>query len=365
MTRIRPFPSASLGLFLVSSVAHLSCGGPKAGAGGGMRMPPMPVEVSRVEPQVIRDGFSALGSIDASLRVEVVSEVDAVVRELPFAEGQPLSQGDLIAVLDDAEIGAEAQRAKALAAQAKSNYQRSQRLREEDTISDQELERVETEWRVAEANQALAEARHGKTRIRAPFSGVAGRRRVSPGAFLRTGDVITEIGRLDLLRVSFAAPERFAGRLRPGMAVEVRSPAFPGQSFSGRVAVVDPILDPESRTVPIVAEVPNPRGRLKPGMSADVLVVLAERQRALSVPDEAVFAEGDRSFVFVVGADSLVRKAAVELGTREADRVEVTAGVAAGDVVVRAGHQKLFEGAKVLPVAAPEDAAGEGPEGDA
>ena len=313
-------------------------------------MPPMPVEVSAVEQSPMRDGFSALGSVDASLRVEIVSEINAIVRELPFSEGQPLSQGDLIAVLEDRDIAAEAMRAEAVAKQAESNYKRSVKLREEDTISDQELERVETDWRVAEANRALADARLAKTRIRAPFTGVAGRRRVSPGAFVRTGEVITEMGRLDLLRVSFAAPERFAGRLRSGMPVEVRTPAFPGEVFGGKVTVVDPILDPESRTIALVAEVPNPKGRLKPGMSGDVLLVLARREEAISIPDEAVFAEGNQNFVFVVGPDSVVHKAAVRLGTREADRVEVQSGVAAGDFVVRAGHQKLFEGAKVMPV---------------
>lgn len=320
-------------------------------------MPPMPVEVSRVEQSPMRDGFSALGSIDASLRVEIVSEIDAVVRELPFSEGKPLAKGDLIAVLDDEAIAAEAARAEALAKQAEANYKRSVKLRQEDTISDQELERVETDWRVAEANRALAEARLAKTRIRAPFSGVAGRRRVSPGAFVRTGEVITGLGRLDLLRVTFAAPERFAGRLRPGMAVEVRTPAYPNEKFEGKVTVVDPILDPESRTIALVAEVPNPKGRLKPGMSGDVLLVMAEREDAMSVPDEAVFAEGTQNFVFVVGPDSVVHKAAVRLGTREADRVEVESGVNAGDLVVRAGHQKLFEGAKVMPVNSAEGAA--------
>ena len=350
---------------LVLLLAAASCSGPSARGGFG-GMPPMPVEVSRVEQSPIRDGFTALGSIDASLRVEIVSEVNAVVRELPFTEGQPLTQGDLIAVLEDQEIAAEAMRAEALAKQAKANYERSVKLREEDTISDQELERVETDWRVAEANRALAAARLAKTRIRAPFSGVAGRRRVSPGAFVRIGDVITELGRLDLLRVSFAAPERFAGRLRSGMAVEVRTPAYPGETFHGKVTVVDPILDPESRTVALVAEVPNPKARLKPGMSGDVLLVMAERDQAISVPDEAVFAEGTQSFVFVVGPDSVVHKAAVRLGTREADRVEVESGLNAGDVVVRAGHQKLFDGAKVMPVnaaAEPDTAPSQG--GDA
>ena len=85
-------------------------------------------------------------------------------------------------------------------------------------------------------------------------------------------------------------------------------------------------------------------------MSADVNAVLAERAQAVTVPDEAVFAEGDRNFVFVVQPDSTVVRRAIKLGARQPGRVEVSEGLKGGEKVVRAGHQKLFEGAKVVPV---------------
>jgi membrane fusion protein (multidrug efflux system) len=95
-------------------------------------------------------------------------------------------------------------------------------------------------------------------------------------------------------------------------------------------------------------------------MSADVTVRFSAREGALTVPDEAVIAEGDQAFVYKVGADSTVARVPVTLGAREAARVEVATGLAAGDRVVRAGHQKIFPGAKVLPVTstpAPADSA--------
>jgi multidrug efflux pump subunit AcrA (membrane-fusion protein) len=89
-------------------------------------------------------------------------------------------------------------------------------------------------------------------------------------------------------------------------------------------------------------------------MSANVDVVLRERTNAITVPNESVFASGDQSFVFVVKADSTVARVALKLGTRLADVVEVVQGLEPGMHVVRAGHQKLFDGAKVMPVGAPQ-----------
>jgi len=85
-------------------------------------------------------------------------------------------------------------------------------------------------------------------------------------------------------------------------------------------------------------------------MSANVTATLGERPEALTIPNEAIFVEGDQFFVYVVKADSSVARAALTLGTRFSDVVEVRSGLDAGARVVRAGHQKLFDGAKVLPV---------------
>ena len=100
----------------------------------------------------------------------------------------------------------------------------------------------------------------------------------------------------------------------------------------------------------ILAQVANPRQLLRPGMSGNVAVTLQEHPEALVVPDEAVFAEGSQSFVFVVNPDSSVLRTAITLGIRDSSRVEILNGLQAGARVVRTGHQKLFPGAKVMPI---------------
>jgi membrane fusion protein (multidrug efflux system) len=150
--------------------------------------------------------------------------------------------------------------------------------------------------------------------------------------------------------VNFSAPERYLARLARGAEVVVSTTAYPGYEVKGTIIAVEPILDAATRNVRVVAKLPNPGRKFRSGMSANVAAVLGERPSAVTIPNEAVFATGDQSFVYSVKADSTVARVPVVLGTRTALSVEVLRGLSAGMTVVRAGHQKLFEGAKVMPV---------------
>lgn len=316
----------------------------------GFSMPPMPVEVAEVTQGAMRDRFRAVGTIEAGEAVTVVAEIDAVVKALPFREGGAIARGGLIAQLDDAQPAAEAARAEALLAQSRSAYERVRAIVDQGAGAPQDLDDAAAAFKVAEANLAVAKARLEKTRITAPFDGIIGARRVSPGAFLRAGQAITELASIHEIRVSFTAPERYLGVLMPGSAVVVSTTAYPGEELSGTIDIIEPVLDPATRSARIIARVKNPGGRFKPGMSADVAAVLSERPDALMIPDEAVFAEGNQALVYTVGPDSTVMPIPITLGSRQADVVEVAAGLEPGARVVRAGHQKLFPGAKVLPI---------------
>lgn len=325
--------------------------GKSAQQAGGFQRPPTPVETAAVALGPMTDRFSTVGTLDAGESITVTSEIDGIVEAVPYAEGGHLVAGDLIARLDDAQLAAEATRAAALRDQAHATWQRVQTVVDQGAGAPQDLDDATAALKVAEANLALARTRLAKTRITAPFAGLAGARRVSPGAFLRAGAPITDLAQIDRLRVTFAVPERILGAMRPGAPVSVRTTAFPDVELTGAIDVVSPQLDPVTRNATIVARVANPDELLRPGMSATISVVLAQRPGALTVPSEAIFVEGGQSYVYVVRPDSVVTRAPVTLGSRLPETVEVTTGLDAGQTVVRAGHQKLYEGAKVMPVA--------------
>jgi membrane fusion protein (multidrug efflux system) len=342
------FRSALIAAVFAAATATLGCNADKAG--GGFSMPPMPVEVSPVVVQTVEDKFEAVGTIEALEKVTVVSEIDAAIEELPFNEGGFIKRGGIIAHLDDAQLAAEVARADAIRAQSQATYERVKAVVDQGAGAPQDLDDAAAALKVAEANLAVAKARFDKTRIVAPFDGIIGARLVSVGTFLRTGQPIADLANIDEIRVTFSAPERYLSKLTQGAAVAVSTTAFPGYEVQGKIIVIDPVVDPDTRSTRVVARVPNSERKFRPGMSANVSAVLSQRPNSLTIPNEAVFGSGNQSFVFIVKPDSTVARVPLTLGTRLADVVEVLDGLEPGMTVVRAGHQKLFDGGKVLPM---------------
>lgn len=327
------------------------CGdGDAANGSGPGGFPPMPVETATVRASGMTDRFTVVGSLGADEEITVVAEIAAVIMELPFREGAQVEKGSLIARLDDARALAEVQRAEALVQQRRTTHERVKAIVRENAGAPQDLDDAAANLAVAEADLAVARSQLEKTRIVAPFRGTIGAREVSVGSYLGAGQPITELAQLDELRVNFSAPELYLGRVDVGAPVQVRTTAHPGVVLHGTVDVINPVLDTASRSARIVAHIANEDRRLRPGMSAEVTVILAERPGALTVPGESVFFQGQQAFVYAVGADSTVSLAPVSLGSRGTALVEVLEGLEAGQSVVSSGHQKLFPGAKVMPV---------------
>ncbi len=330
-------------LFLI-----LGCSSQKA-TKGGFHMPPTPVETAKATTQTVEDKFNAVGTIEADEAVSVVSQIDGAITSLPFEEGSSVKRGQLIAQLDDSQLAAEAARAEAVQEQSKASYDRIKAIVDQNAGSQQDLDDALATLKVAEANLALAKANLAKTKIVAPFDGLIGVRHVSVGTYLKSGQAITEMANIDNIRVLFPSPESFLSRLVRGAEVTVSTTAFPDK-VKGKISAVEPVIDPGTRNAMVVARVSNPDRKFRPGMSADVEVVLSERPNALTVPSEAVFAAGNQSFVFKVKPDSTVARVGIELGTRMSDAVEVVSGLDPGDMIVTAGHQKLYDGARVFAV---------------
>ncbi|HTK81942.1 MAG TPA: efflux RND transporter periplasmic adaptor subunit, partial [Bacteroidota bacterium] len=318
----------SYSLLLIAIAAITGCS--KQGGPGGFSMPPMPVEVAQSNVQKVVDKFEAVGTIDALEAITVVAEIDAAVTALPFQEGSFIRKGDLIARLDDSQLAAEVNRTEALHSQSQASYDRVKAIVDQKAGSPQDLDDAAASLKVAEANLALARARFAKTRIVAPFEGIIGARKVSIGTFLRSGSPITELANIDEIRANFSAPERFLAQLKSGAEVAVSTTAFPGYEAKGKIIAIEPVLDQATRSARVVARVTNPGRKFRPGMSANIGVVLSERENAITIPNEAVFANGGQTFVFTVKPDSTVTRAAIRLGTRLADVVEVTDGLKKG-----------------------------------
>jgi membrane fusion protein (multidrug efflux system) len=354
---LRRIPLPGLFGCLLAAGACISCGGDDGGAGAAASYasPPTVVESAITDSRALENLFEAVGTLDAGESITVVSEIDGLLMQVPFEEGGYVQKGDLIAVIDDAQLAAELDRAEAILSQSRATYERVKNVVELGAGARQDLDDADASLKVAEANVAFARARLEKTRIQAAFSGLLGARRVSPGAFLRAGTPVTDLAQIDELRVAFSVPERYLGKLQRGSEVTVSTTAYPGIEVRGKINVVEPILDATTRSARVVAHISNPGRRFRPGMSCNVSAVLERREDALTIPSEAVFVEGDQAFVYAINPDSTVARTPVTLGLRLPDVVEIIRGLEEGTMVVMAGHQKLFEGARVAPVSSQKE----------
>lgn len=312
-------------------------------------MPPTPVETTHATREAVTDRLETIGTITADEAVTLVAEVGGTISRIPYEEGGTVKRDELIAQIDDGELRAQLDRAEALRDQAKAAYDRIKKIDEQGAGSAQGLEDADAAFRVAQANYDYAKAQYDKSRITAPFAGLIGARKVSPGEYVQPGTAIADLARVDQLRVEFTVPEKYFPDLTVGSEILLRTAAFPDEAV-GNVIVIEPRVDQSTRSVGVVARLENPEGKYRPGMSANVAVTIGHRDQALTIASEAIFLEQNQPYVYVVKDDSTVVKTSLKLGSRGREMVEVVSGIDASQAVVKAGQQKIFDGAKVMPV---------------
>lgn len=307
---------------------------------------PVVVEAGPVVVDTVVEDIQAVGTLLPNETVVVSPEIAGRIQRIAFVEGDAVEAGALLVELDSAILRAEMAKAQSDLTLAEANRERAETLARQGTGTLRARDEALAAHRQAVANVALAQARLEKTAIAAPFAGIVGLRAVSVGAFVEPGDRLVELADLDPIKVDFRVPELALSNLRVGQPIRVAVDALPGRAFEGEVYAIDPLIDPNGRAVRLRARVANPDRVLSPGLFARVQVVVERRENAVLVPESAVFAETGRRLVFRVVEGRAV-ETAIELGRRRPGQVEVRSGLAPGDVVVTAGHQKLRDGAAV------------------
>jgi len=206
---------------------------------------------------------------------------------------------------------------------------------------------------VARANQARTQALVAYSRITAPFAGVVTYRYADTGAMIQAGTSsqtqtmpVVKLSENSLLRLVIPVPESAVPRVHLGQPVDVRVESLK-RTFPGKVARFADRLDTATRTMRVEVDVPNPGLALVPGMYADATLVLDQANGVLVAPVQAIDRSGDKASVMVVTADHKVQPRDVVLGLESADRVEITSGLQADDLVVVGNRAQLKAGTVV------------------
>lgn len=325
--------------FLLFFLAFQASAQPKA---------PPAVPVKAVAVKVARAVLeaNAVGTLRADESLMIRPEIAGRIDRIAFQEGSRVQKGALLATLDAAETRALVASSAAQARLDKQRLDRAEDLHRKGFISQQALDEARSNHARSIAKQREDEAKLAKSQVRAPFSGVAGLRQVSEGAYVAAGTDIARFEKIDQLKLDFRIPEVFLGRIQNSQKVRTAVDAYPGESFGGAVYAIEPAVDEQTRTVLVRARVANPDLKLRPGMFARVQLELGARDNALWVPEEAIVPRGQDVFVFRV-VDGKADLAPVQTGVRKVGEVEIRKGLAAGDVVVTDGTQRLSPGAAV------------------
>lgn len=333
-------------------------GASAAGTPGGKAVP---VVVTAARQTDLGRTVLLSGKVGAVTEVAIASKLPGRIAEVHVELGQAVKKGDLLLSLENADLAAQVQQARAGVitasanlSNARANFQRTQNLLQQGAVSQQQFEQArlalataEAQARHAEAALQLAQTNYQNSLIQAPADGVVGQRTAQPGAYTSPGAPLLTVVDLHRVVIEGTVGESDVNRVQSGQSVTATVPAIAGRTFPGKVAGVSPSADPRTRNFTVRVEIDNPGQVLKSGMYAEVELVADRRTGVTAVALDAVVERDGVKTVFVVQENKAsVRK--VELGIANQSEVDVKNGVKPGEQVVVAGQNLLFDGAPVL-----------------
>lgn len=351
---LRTFCAA--GAIALAFAALAGCGGgdPDEGPQGAV------IDTVHVRAEDVPTTVQAVGTVEADNQTAVAGEVGGQVSRILRDEGSRVAAGQPIIQLDPAPYQFAAQAAAADLTQAQAQVSADEKLLEryatlidagavDQQTYDNLQARVESgRAGVQQARAALGASRWdlGQSTVRAPFAGTVGKRHVQLGQSVDAQQELFDLVDDEPVSIRFDVPEIHAGEIEVGDRVEFR---VRSDTVATRIAIVDyvsPEIDPGSRTFEVTAAYTNPDGGVRPGAYADVSVTTGVHEDVPLVPEEALYTEGTKNYVYVV-EDSTAHRREVEAGSRLDGMVEILSGLRAGEVAITAGQQGLEEGAVV------------------
>jgi membrane fusion protein, multidrug efflux system len=327
-----------------------------AGQAAAFQPPPEAVTTIVARHEHWPAALTVIGTTAAVQGVTVSADLPGIVARISFQSGRAVREGEVLVELDTRQEQAQLTAAEAQRDLAQVNFERMKGLVVDGAISKADFDRAAAEQKETEARVGEIRATIARKTIRAPFSGILGIRQVNLGQYLSAGDPIVPLQSLHPIYVNVGVPQQDTSRVRLGGTLLVRADDAGGAEFNGRITAIDSVVNPETRNVQVQATVPNPDGKLRPGMFVQTTIRTGAAQNVVALPASAVNYAPFGDSVFIVAdmkgpnGESYrgVRQQFVKLGGSRGDQIAVLAGVNAGDEVVTSGAFKLRNGAAVL-----------------
>ncbi len=308
---------------------------------------PTTVVLARAGGDPLARTVEAVANVEAAESVVITAEAAGRIVSVGFSDGQRVSRGQVLFRLESDQEAADLRAAQADAAELRGRLVRLQRLVDEGAVARGQVDDLRRQVQAADQRAASLRTLLNDTVVRAPFSGAVGLREVSPGALVQPGDELVSLDDTRAVKLRFTLPERQISQVRVGAAIEARNPAYPDRVFHGEVTGFDSRLGASQRTLEVQARLPNDEGLWRAGMLADVRITTETVEQPVTVPPLAVQVRGDVQFVYRA-VQGCAQRVEVQVGQREADRLEILQGLKPGDAVVVEGFQELATGQPIV-----------------
>lgn len=306
-----------------------------------------PVQVLKVYEDTIYDSVESLGTTRANESIEVTANVAETITLLNFDDNQLVKKGDLIALLSQQEERAQLAAAQARLQENQRELKRLETLLKNKAAAQREYDERLTLIEITKQDIEGIRARIADRSLHAAFDGVLGIRRVSVGALVQPGEVITTLDDVSRMRLDFTVPSIYMDSLRPGVPIEARRDGIGHEVFRGEIYSVNSRIDPVTRSVLVRAILPNDENILKPGLLMRV-TLLRNQRKALVIPEESVLQRERNHFVLVVPeGGGAVEQRRITTGMRLPGIVEVLDGLEAGELIITRGINMVTEGQEV------------------
>lgn len=312
----------------------------------------VPVEVAVASHRAVAASYTGTAALEPRAESQVVAKTSGVALAVLAEEGQRVTAGQPLVRLDPDRARLAVAQSEAQMRKLENDYQRAQKLVVQQLVSAASVDQLRYDLENVRAQYRLATLELSYTTVVAPISGVIASRSIKTGNFVQINTPIFRIVDNSRLEATLNVPERELATLRAGQPVTLAADALPGQSFTGTVDRIAPVVDSGSGTFRVVSAFDGAAHALQPGMFGRIRIDYDQRADALVVPRLALLDDGEPA-VFRV-REGKVARVPVKLGYAEGPWVEIRDGLAAGDQVVTAGKVALRDGTAVQVIADPK-----------
>lgn len=300
---------------------------------------PIWVTAAQVKTSTLPLEVNAIGSLVART-VEITPETSGHIKEILFKDGTFVAEGAPLIQLDDAIYKTKYTSSRAQLAYSEHDFSRKTLLGKQGAISKQAIDQADADVKerraFAEENKVLLD----KMRLNAPFQGMVGKSKVSPGDYVTTGQSLVSLSDTKHLRIEYNVPEKYFPSLKLNQIVKITSATYPGKVFTGKVAYISPTINLENRSVFLYADVPNEGNELASGMFVNVTHSLGSNEKAVVIPARSLVPMLEGVQVFKV-VDGKAYSVPVTVGKRTDEQVQITQGLSEGDLVITDGQLKV------------------------